>query len=172
MLGAGLASVLPWRIVPGTFIWLALVLAGFGMWRLAREWLPNGQALLAGVLFAVNPYHLVIVYYRSDFAELLASALFPLAVLGALRVARDGWNRVPGLALVFALIWLSNAPAGVIATYSLLLIFAVGCALHRNIWPVVRGGAAMACGFGLAAFYILHTRMIPNSFSSTGKFQQ
>jgi hypothetical protein len=155
MLGAGLASVLPWRIVPGAFIWLALVLAGFGMWRLAREWLPNGQALLAAVLFAVNPYHLVIVYYRSDFAELLASALFPLAVLGALRVARDGWNRVPGLALVFALIWLSNAPAGVIATYSLLLIFAVGCALHRNIWAVLRGAAAMAGGFGLAAFYIL-----------------
>jgi hypothetical protein len=155
MLGAGLASVLPWRIVPGAFIWLVLVLAGFGMWRLAREWLPSRQALLAGLVFAVNPYHLVIVYYRSDFAELLASALFPLVILGALRVVRDGWLRVPVLALVFALTWLSNAPAGVIATYSLVLIFAVGCAMHRGAGPLLRGGVAMAGGFGLAAFYIL-----------------
>lgn len=155
MLGAALGSVLPWRIVPGAFIWLALVLAGLGMWRLAREWLPSRQALLAGLVFAANPYHLVIVYYRSDFAELLASALFPLVLLSALRVVRDGWRRVPSLALVFALTWLSNAPAGVIATYSLVLIFAVGCAVHRDAWPLLRGGAAMAGGFGLAAFYIL-----------------
>jgi hypothetical protein len=155
MLGAFLGTLLPWRMAPGAFIWLALVIAGLSMWRLAREWLPERQALAAGVLFAVNPYHLVIVYYRSDFAELLASALFPLLVLAALRVIRDGWRRVPGLALVFSLIWLSNAPAGVIATYSLVLIFAVGCALHRSLWPLLSGGAAMVGGFGLAAFYIL-----------------
>jgi hypothetical protein len=155
MLGAALGAVLPWRMAPGTFIWIALVIAGLGMWRLAREWLPNRQALAAGVLFAANPYHLVIVYYRSDFAELLASALFPLAVLGALRVIRDGWSRVPGLALVFALLWLSNAPAGVIATYSLVLIFLAGCAIHRSLRPLLLGGSAMAGGFGLAAFYIL-----------------
>jgi hypothetical protein len=155
MLGVGLGSLLPWRIVPGAFIWLALVLAGFGMWRLAREWLPNRQAQVAGVLFAVNPYHLVIVYYRSDFAELLASSLFPLLVLGALRVVRDGWSRVPTPALVFALIWLSNAPAAVIATYSLAFIFAVGSVIRGNASPLLRGGVAMAVGFGLAAFYIL-----------------
>jgi hypothetical protein len=147
--------LLPWRIVPGAFIWLALILAGLGMWRLAREWLPNRQAQVAGVLFAVSPYHLVIVYYRSDFAELLASAFFPLLVLGALGVVREGWSRVPALALVFALIWLSNAPAAVIATYSLVFIFAVGSVIRRNAWPLLRGGAAMAVGFGLAAFYIL-----------------
>jgi hypothetical protein len=155
MLGAGLGTLLPWRMAPGAFIWLTLVIAGLSMWQLAREWLPNRQALIAGILFAVNPYHLVIVYYRSDFAELLASALFPLAVLGALRMIRDDWKRVPGLALVFALIWLSNAPAGVIATYSLLVILAVGCAMQRSVRPLLGGGAAMAAGFGLAAFYIL-----------------
>src|SRR6202047_4912935 len=117
LLGAALGSLLPWKIAPGAFIWLALVLAALTMWRLAREWLLGRQALTAGILYAVNPYHLVMVYYRSDFAELLASALFPLVVLGALRVARDGCVRVPGLALAFALIWLSNAPAAVIATY-------------------------------------------------------
>jgi hypothetical protein len=154
-LGATLGSVLPWKMAPGAFIWLALVFAALTMWRLAREWLPPRQALTAGILYAVNPYHLVVVYYRSDFAELLASALFPLVVLGALRVTRDGWVRVPGLALAFALVWLSNAPAAVIATYSLSLMLLVGCAIARDARPLLAGATAMVGGFGLAAFYIL-----------------
>jgi hypothetical protein len=154
-LGAALGFLLPWRMAPGAFIWLALVLSALTMWRLASEWLPHRQALIAGILFAFNPYHLVIVFYRSDFAELLASALFPLLVLGAISVVRDGGKRVPSLALVFALIWLSNAPAAVIATYSLLLLLIVGCAIRHDIRPLFPGAAAMAGGLSLAAFYIL-----------------
>jgi hypothetical protein len=154
MLGSALGTAFPWRMAPGAFIWLVLILAGVGMWRLARECLPGQQAAAAAVLFAVNPYHLVVVYYRSDFAELLASALLPLVILGALRIVREGWRGVPALAIVFALTWLSNAPAAVIATYSLALLLAVGCLVRRSARPLIPGGAAMAGGLGLAAFYI------------------
>ncbi len=155
LLGATLGSILPWRLVPGTFIWLALVLAGIAMWYFAREWLSRREAILAAVLYAVNPYHLVIVYVRSDFAELLASALFPLVLLGALRLLREGWRGWPWLALPFAAVWLSNAPAGVLATYSLALIFLVVSIVRRSLRPLLTGGLGMAAGFGLAAFYIL-----------------
>jgi 6-pyruvoyl-tetrahydropterin synthase related domain len=155
MIGAALGSVLPWAVVPGTFIWLALVAAGMSMWKLAREWIPAPQAIAAALLFEVNPYHLVIVYYRSDFAELLAGVLLPLVVWGSLGTGRGHWSRVPLLAVAFAGIWLSNAPAAVIATYSLALIFIVQCVLRRSLAPVVPGLTAMAGGFGLAAFYIL-----------------
>jgi hypothetical protein len=154
MLGTALGSVLPWRMAPGAFIWLTLIFAGFAMWRLARECLAPPQAAAAAVFFAVNPYHLVVVYYRSDFAELLASALLPLMVLGALRVIRDGWRGLPLLASVFAAIWLSNAPAAVISTYSLALLLAIGAIYCRGFRPLVVGGTAMLAGFGLAAFYI------------------
>ncbi len=153
--GAALGSLLRWRIVPGVLIWLTLVAAGMSMWKLAREWLPGSYAALAAVLFAMNPYHLVIVYYRSDFAELMAGALLPLAVWSALHVGRGEWRRVPLLAVAFAAIWLSNAPAAVIATYSLGLIFLVLCAARRDLRPLVPGAVAMAAGFGLAAFYVL-----------------
>jgi len=155
MIGAALGSALPWRMVPGTFIWLALVAAGMSMWRLARDWITGPQAVVAAVLFAVNPYHLVIAYYRSDFAELLAGALLPLLIWAGLGVAREGWRRVPLLAVVFAGIWLSNAPAAVIATYSLGLMLLIACAVRRSFRPLVPGAVAMAAGFGLAAFYIL-----------------
>jgi hypothetical protein len=155
MFGAALGSILPWRMVPGAFVWLTLILAGLSMWKLAREWLLPTQAIAAAVLFAANPYHLALVYYRSDFAELLASALFPLMFCGAFGILRDGWRRMPLLACAFALIWLSNAPAAVMATYSLSLILVIACVVNRSFRPLVWGGLAMFAGFGLAAFYLV-----------------
>ncbi len=155
MLGAGLGTILPWRMVPGTFVWIALVLNGSAMWTLARRWLTPAQATAAAIFCAVNPYQLIVVYYRSDFAELLATALFPFVVLRAIRVIQDGWSELPALALVFAAVWLTNAPAAVLATYSLALMLFVGSVYRRAIDPLIAGGSAMFCGFGLAAFYIL-----------------
>jgi hypothetical protein len=155
MVGAALGRVLPWRAVPGVFLWLVLVAAGMAMWSLAREWLPAPYATVAALLFAVNPYHLVIVYYRSDFAELMAGAFLPLTVWGALRVARSEWRCLPLLAAAFAGMWLSDAPAAVIATYALALSLLVACVTHRSLRPLAAGAIGMAGGFGLAAFYIL-----------------
>lgn len=155
MLGAALGCVLPWRAAPGAFMWLAIVIAGMSTWRLAREWLDAPRARAAAVLYALNPYNLVLAYYRSDFAELLAVALLPLLIWAALHSIRSEWRAVPALAVIFAGVWLSNAPAGVIATYSLVIVLMVGCLLRRGLQPLLAGGAAMAGGFGLAAFYIL-----------------
>jgi hypothetical protein len=155
MIGAFLGLLLPWRMAPGVYIWLALIVAGLSMWRFAREWLAPPQAIAAAALFMVNPYNLVNVYYRSDFAELLACALLPLLLWFAVGVAREGARRAPLLALVFAAIWLANAPEAVIATYSLALVLIVACAVRRSLQPLFVGAAATCAGFGLAAFYIL-----------------
>jgi uncharacterized membrane protein YhaH (DUF805 family) len=155
MLGALLGVLMPWRMVPGTYIWVALVVAGFSMWTLAREWLAPPQAIAAAALYMVNPYHLVIVYYRSDFAELLAGALLPMLLWSAFQVAREGWRCCPLLAIVFAAIWLTNAPEAVIATYALSLALVVVSAVRRSFRSLLMGAVAMCAGFGLAAFYIL-----------------
>jgi hypothetical protein len=96
----------------------------------------------------------VNVYYRSDFAEILAWSIFPLLILAALRVGRSGWREVPFLGVCLAAIWLSNAPAGVIATYSLGLVLATDYIRSRRTASFLWGIAATALGFGLAAFYI------------------
>lgn len=155
MLGAALGLILPWKATPGAFIWLVLILAGVCMWRMAREWLPEAQATAAAVFFVVNPYNLAMVYYRSDFAELLGVALLPLLLWGALQMIRCNSRYVPHLALVFAAIWLANAPEGVIATYSLSLVLLIATARQRSVRPLLIGASTMAAGFGLAAFYIL-----------------
>lgn len=153
--GAALGSVLPWNAVPGAYIWITLIVAGMAMWTLAREWLPAAQASAAAVFFAVNPYDLAMAYYRSDFSELLGVALLPFMLVGALGAIRCDWRRIPYLAVVFAAIWLSSAPEGVIATYSLALLFVIAAMRQRNPRPLFIGTVAMTVGFGLAAFYLL-----------------
>jgi hypothetical protein len=155
MLGAALSLVLPWKMVPGAFIVVALTLAGVTMFRLAREYLPAADSVVAGALFAANPYHMVVVYWRSAFAELLVSALFPLVVLYALRLPRQRWRAVAPLALVFGLIWLTNVPGALMTSYALALLLAVIAWQERSARPLLFGGLAIAVGLMLAAVYIV-----------------
>jgi len=167
MLGASLGSVLPWNHVPIFFIVLAQTFAGLSAFALARRMLPRRAALFCVAFYAANPYALLIVYMRSDFAELLANAFFPLLFLLVLQIcelverpASKAPQKLARLtivwfAVVFAAIWLSNAPAGVIASYSSFAVFGFAAFTRKSWQPLVRGMAGLALGFGLAGFYIL-----------------
>jgi 6-pyruvoyl-tetrahydropterin synthase related domain len=155
LVGAALGTVLPWRMVPGAFIWLAIFTAGMCMFQFARRWMDPATAAACAVLYAINPYHLVIVYYRSDFAELLASAFFPLALCFAIRVGLGEWRSITRLALIFAAVWLSNAPAAVVLSYSLALLLVVMAVIKRSVRPLFHGAAGLATGLAFAAFYIV-----------------
>ena len=153
--GAALGALLPWKLVPGAYSWLALTLAGVCMYRLAREWLPAQDALLAAALYAVNPYHLLIVYWRSAFAELLAAALVPLLLLRILRLNENGIRPVLWLSLILTAAWLTNAPAAVMIHYSAAGLAAVLAVLERSWRPLARTALAVALAAGLAAFYLI-----------------
>jgi len=58
-------------------------------------------------------------------------------------------------AVPFAALWLSNAPAGVLASYSFALLFAWLAFEQRSAAPLLWGGLGTALGLGLAGFYIL-----------------
>jgi hypothetical protein len=154
-LGAALAAILPWKVVPAAYCWIALTLAGLSMYRLAREWLPMPDALFAAALYAVNPYHLVIVYWRSAFAELLAAALLPLLLLRVLRLRDPGLRPVLWLGVILAGAWLTNAPAAVMIHYSVAGLAAMLAALERSWRPLARTALAIALGAGLASFYLI-----------------
>src|SRR3954470_20669953 len=71
MLGATLSAIVPWTLAATVYIWVVLMAAGASMFVLARRWLAPRDALFAALLYELNPYHLVIVYWRSAFAEML-----------------------------------------------------------------------------------------------------
>ncbi len=154
-LGALLSAIFPWSIVSAVYIWIVLALAGASMFVLARTWLGLRDAIFAAVLYTVNPYHLMIVYWRSAFAELLASCLLPLLLLLVLRARDEGQRVIVPLALVLAAAWLTNAPAAVMMHYSLALLLLLFAWQQRSWRILLVGAAAVALGACLAGFYLL-----------------
>jgi hypothetical protein len=162
MLGAALGFVAPWNAVPIVFIVLVQTLAGVCFYGLARRFLSFGGTIAGAACYAVNPYALLIVYMRSDFAEQLACALLPLVLLAALQLCGIVESRRSSLprtaaffAVVFAAVWLSNAPAGVMASYAMAMLFAWAAFTEKSWRPLWRGAAGLALGFGLTSFYLV-----------------
>lgn len=154
-LGAVLGAILPWNMVSGAYNWLALSLAGMSMFVLARRWMSLPDALFAAVFYAVNPYHLVIVYWRSAEAELLAASYLPLLLLFALQLADEGTQAIAALSLIVAAGWLTNIPSAVMMMYS-LGILALFVAISRASWKaLLRFALAVGLGIAAAAVYLV-----------------
>jgi hypothetical protein len=154
-LGAALGALLPWKVAPGAYIWVVLSLSGCSMLALARRWMPRRDAIFAAVLYAVNPYYIVVIYWRSAYAELLAGALIPLLLLYVLRLEEERWRAAVPLAFVVAAAWLTNAPSAVMVNYSLVLLLAVIAFVRRSGRSVLPGLFSIGAGFLLAAFYVV-----------------
>jgi len=167
MLGAALGLIAPWNRVPVVFIVLVQTFAGVSAFALGRRLLESrAAALFCAAGYVTNPYALLIVYWRSDFAELLADAFYPLLFLAALRVCgllddsertgeRYPHRKIAVFAAIFATVWLCNAPAGVIASYSIAALLAFAAWTMKSREPLVRGAAGLLLGFGITAGYLL-----------------
>jgi hypothetical protein len=162
VLGAGLGSVLPWTWIPPVFVLVVQTFAGISAFALIRRYVSlTSAAVLGAVTYAANPYALLVIYLRSDYAELLATSFYPLLLLFALRLcgfAESKLSRRKNIlwfSVLFAAVWLSNAPAGVLASYSLALLFFWATILQKTWRPMLRGFGGIALGLGLASFYLV-----------------
>lgn len=153
-LGALLGTFLPWKMASGAYVWCALTASGYSMFLLARRWLSRNDAIFAAALYAANPYYIVVAYWRSALAELLAGCLLPLLLLWVVRSENDGPRAVVPLSLVVAAAWLTNAPSAVMVNYSLALVVLVAAVVLRKPRLLIYGAASVLLGVALAAFYV------------------
>jgi hypothetical protein len=161
MLGAALTFVvrMPW--VPVCYLLLTQTFAGISGYALLRRLTGTRAALLGAAVYAGNPDALLMTYIRSDFAEQLACAFFPLLLLltleltGLLNDKPFKLPYIPLFAIPFAAVWLCNAPAGVIASYSVAFLMAWAALVQRSWRAMWRGACGLLLGFGLAGFYLV-----------------
>jgi hypothetical protein len=145
LLGALLTLILPPQAAVSTFIFLSLTISGLTMYRLAAYFATPTAALIAATLYLANPYMLLNAFERSAFAELLASAWIPLLLLAVLRRLPT----IPGIALPLALLWLTNAPAAVMSSYTLALLATlrlVTALIKTRVQPPLAYPEALASG--------------------------
>ncbi len=154
-LGGVLGLILPWKLVPAAYTWIVLTLAGCSMFAVARKWLSRRGAIFAAILYAANPYNLVIVYWRSDQAELMASIYLPLMLLFLLRMDEDGRRGVVQLSLIMAAGWLTNLPSAVMMNYSLGVLALTMAIWRRSFTGLLYAGSAVVLGAMLAGFFLL-----------------
>jgi len=161
ILGAALSLLLPGMWIPLVFIVFVQTFAGFSAFSLLRRLASDRAAILGAACYVINPNTLLLTYIRSDFAEQLACAIFPLLLLAALRLANllDPASRksspIALFAVPFAAVWLSNAPAGVIASYSVALVFAWAAITQRSWKIAFRAVCGLLLGLGLSCFYLI-----------------
>ncbi|MEJ2209930.1 MAG: 6-pyruvoyl-tetrahydropterin synthase-related protein [Anaerolineae bacterium] len=154
LLGAG--PVLATKLLFAT----GLAASALGMYAFARLHFDRFPAVVAGVLYAYLPYHLIDLYVRGAVAEFLAFVWFPLLLLAFHRLAEEeeGWR---------AVVWtILSALLGValVTTHSLSALIFVPCLAgylailwwRRRQWRVVaRFLAVGGLGLALGAFYWL-----------------
>ncbi len=162
MLGAVLGLFFSWTAVPITLVFLLLAGTGLAHRALARLFLSDGPATLAGCAAIFIGNLLVDVYMRSDYAELTGGIWIPLLLLFQLRTRTGAPHRLPRtlagvapLALIIAGIWLSNGPLGIMSTYLLFAIAAISAKTDRSWLPMIRASIALPFGLSLSAIYLI-----------------
>ncbi len=151
VLGAGLGAVAGWMLAPPLLTFIAIFGAGICVYFLALSLTTKTPAFVAACLFIANPYLLFVAYERTAYGELLATGLIALLLLFALQ------KTVPviSIAVVIAALWLTNAPAAVMACYMLAFVAVLRISLDRGWANLSKAASGCALGIALTAFYLV-----------------
>ncbi|MBI5649198.1 MAG: hypothetical protein HZC40_01935 [Chloroflexi bacterium] len=121
---------------------LAWIASGLTMFALARKFFSDAGAMLAAVVYIYLPFHIATVYVRGAFAESVAWAIFPVALLSVVSrqstavSQQSSVNKVLRFtfyALPFALLYLTQPG---IAILFALVAFAIAFATRGRTTPL------------------------------------
>ena len=135
---------------------LAIILSGFSMYFLAKEFFGKTGALFSSILYVFAPFHAVEIYVRGDFAENFAFAFIPLLFYGLFKIYKNySWKYVVMTSVSYALIILShNLTAMMIFPFVLIFIlYFVFRERKDRTNHLIRLFFALFTGVLLSAFY-------------------
>jgi heme exporter protein D len=156
--GAALAMLLPFKLVPAVFVWLSFALSGLAMYYASKEFVAAEDRWKAAVLYMASPYMFTTVLVRFAAAEALTMTWLPLIFLF---FHQSVWQRQRRAAMLLGcflgLTWITNVPASIVLLYVLLPVVFLLAAWQRSIRPVLVLFLAECLAAALAAFYLAPT---------------
>ncbi|HEX3142914.1 MAG TPA: 6-pyruvoyl-tetrahydropterin synthase-related protein [Pyrinomonadaceae bacterium] len=120
----------------------------------ARCYVPRNLAIMAGLFYALMPYHLAEFYQAAQLAEFAAGAALLFALAFTKRLCdHNRWRDAAGLAAAYAGLVLSHLPLAVFGSLTLGLYAIVNLRRSdlRSVFMKLAG--AIAVGLGASAFY-------------------
>lgn len=157
---SGLISLFGFDALSATklMVILAIVLSGFSMYLLSKEFFGKKGALFSSLLYVLAPFHAVEVYVRGDFAENFAYAFIPLLFYGLLKIHKNySWKYVIITAISYAGVILSHNLTAMMV--SLFVVFFIAYLLVRErkyfFKNLIRFLPGLFIGVLISAFYWL-----------------
>jgi hypothetical protein len=158
MIGAGLAMLLPFKLVPAAYVWLTFMGCGLAMYYASRDFVAPEDRWKAAVLYMASPYLLTTSLVRFAAAEAMTLTWLPFVFLYLYRAV---WTRDRRATLLLGCLlgvtWLTNVPASIVLLYALLPAVFVLAVIQRSLRPLLALFFAECIAAGLAAFYLAPT---------------
>ncbi len=130
-----------------------------GVYLWAKEYMPANQAVFAGCIYALLPYHLNQLYNTFFFAEFVGSSVLPFTFVFVARVCKRGkFADVLGLAISFAVLILTHLPLTVIGSIC-FGIYALTLLDREKIFSQI-GKLILGVGGALAASSFFWTKVL------------
>jgi hypothetical protein len=143
-----------WHIASWLVFMIFAFVGGLGVYLWAREYMSPAQAVFAGCIYVLLPYHLNQLYNTFFYAEFVGSSILPFIFVFTSRVCRRGnYLDVAGLAISYAVLVLTHLPLTVMgsiscAIYGMLLLERPG--FSKQIGKL---GAGVAMGLAASSFF-------------------
>ncbi|HWT01666.1 MAG TPA: 6-pyruvoyl-tetrahydropterin synthase-related protein [Pyrinomonadaceae bacterium] len=154
LLGATRALTGDWYSGSLVAFTLLSILGGLGVYFWARASLTRQQAMWAGVLYTLMPYHVNELYQAFMLPEYAGAAILPFCFAFVERICRRKERRdVVGLAVSFAALVVTHLPLTVIGGLSLLAYALLRMERGKRVATVLRLAAGAALGLAATAFY-------------------
>ena len=138
---------------------LGIILSGFFMYLLAKEFWGKVGGLISALFYIYAPYHALDIYVRGAVGEFWAIAFLPLTFYGLYRVKKDSkWQSVFTGALGIAGVILSHNITALILfpiLLALIVYWAIGLGSDKKINQAIPIIFSLSLGLGLSAFFWL-----------------
>jgi hypothetical protein len=135
---------------------LATVLSGLTAYAWIRTLTTARAALIGAAAYMIAPYHVAIdLYNRGAAAEYWLFASLPLVMLSAQRLVRNVPYSAVWLAITYALCAFSHGTVAAVFAAVPITYVVLFSEAGTRIRQIVRAGAGIAAGIGIAAVYLL-----------------